>query len=102
MIAVFLPLGVKALAQNQFHVIFSSDPQYPWSEQPKSEEQTKEDSKKEISSQYKSMTKLASDSASGTRVNAVIVNGDLTAFGHGWQLDEYKNLLANNLHVPNR
>lgn len=100
---VLLISSFRSVAQNHFYVIFSSDPQYPWSESAEEEDKKKEESKVRISSQYRSMTKIANDmekSIPRIDVKSVIINGDLTAFGHGWQLDEYKDLLAKNLYIP--
>ena len=102
-LVVLLISSYRSAAQNHFYVIFSSDPQYPWSGTKKDEAEKIKDSKAEISAQYKSMTKLALDMDTCNpriEVKSVIVNGDLTAFGHGSELSEYKNLLAQNLHLP--
>lgn len=98
---VLLALPGVGMAQTNFQVTVSSDPQYPWSEDPAiSEDEKIKQAKIMISSQYKSMTKLQVDMQQSVPVLAALVNGDLTAFGHDWQLSEYESLLGNNLQVP--
>lgn len=83
-----------------FSVIVSSDPQYPWYDEVlppglKGEEAIKKNSARQISQQYASMNQLQAE-RQGTPfpVQATLINGDLTAFGHGWQMDKYKEMLG--------
>ncbi|WP_380178281.1 RICIN domain-containing protein [Kalamiella sp. sgz302252] len=81
------------------NVIITSDPQYPWTE--KTDNGTSEsDSAKEsrsaeyIAEQYRDINNYV---ASSTRPSIVLINGDLTAFGHGWQrkkMTELMNILT--------
>ncbi len=92
--------AAQVQAQEKFQIIVSSDPQFPWTEEDLPEPEKIEKSKELISSQYQSMTNLQIDMQSTAPVLAMIANGDLTAFGHDWQLDEYRSLLAENLQLP--
>ena len=89
-----------AQAQQKFQIIVSSDPQFPWSETEMPEAEKIKKSEEQISSQYESMSELQVDMQATSPVMGMIANGDLTAFGHDWQLDEYRHLLADNLQVP--
>ena len=90
-----------------FGMIWSSDPQYPWYDgilPPglTTEEQIKENSRRQIWEQYESMNTLArarKDQSSPFEIKGMIANGDLTAFGHDWQLDAYRELFG-ILQVP--
>ena len=93
-----------------FSMIASSDPQYPWYDDVlpaglTTEDEIKNNSKRQIKQQYESMNALAkqrSDSKSNFLIQGVLINGDLTAFGHDWQFDEYKNLVSilNSKYYP--
>lgn len=84
-----------------FSVVISSDPQYPWYDGTlppglTSEDQHKQNSERQIRQQYESVNRLAEQrkGAGGPyQVEAVLINGDLTAFGHDWQFDKYKELV---------
>ncbi|WP_122266596.1 metallophosphoesterase [Pseudomonas syringae] len=86
------------------HIIFASDPQYPWSKDKKNIEdslgalphQQSQDvllpsrsSVNEVSTedlirnQYSAIQKWRAGAMGGTGNNPVIINGDMTAFGHG-------------------
>ncbi|MDO6632229.1 metallophosphoesterase family protein [Bacillus thuringiensis] len=76
-------------------LVFTSDPQYPWTE--KTDAGTSEtDSEKErrsenfIKNQYKSINEYTSQLLTRT---PVLINGDITAYGHGWQWDKINKLL---------
>jgi cytolysin (calcineurin-like family phosphatase) len=87
---------------SSFSVLISSDPQYPWYDgilpsDLKTEDQIKENSSRQIRQQYESMNQLAKqrrDSDNSFPVQGVLLNGDLTAFGHDWQFDKFKELVG--------
>ena len=86
---------------SSFGMVFCSDPQYPWYDEmlPEgltTEDQIKENSARQIREQYESVNRLAQerrDSGSPFQVEGVVINGDLTAFGHDWQYEKYTELL---------
>jgi 3',5'-cyclic AMP phosphodiesterase CpdA len=92
----------KPNQMQKFSMIVSSDPQYPWYDNVlppglTSEEQIKLNAQRQISQQYQSMNILAEqrkNSGSEFLIQGVLINGDLTAFGHDWQYDMYMNLLG--------
>ncbi|MDU8501103.1 metallophosphoesterase [Pseudomonas syringae] len=88
------------------HIIFASDPQYPWSKHEKNIEDSlgvlprpqsqdvplqSRASVNEVSTedlvrnQYNAIQKWRAGAMGGVANNPVIINGDMTAFGHGWQ-----------------
>ncbi|SCW61334.1 Cytolysin, a secreted calcineurin-like phosphatase [Paenibacillus tianmuensis] len=95
------------VSPGMFSVIISSDPQYPWydgvlPEGLKTEDEIKLNSARQISEQYESMNELAKqrrETGSLFPVHGVLINGDLTAFGHDWQMEKYKELLG-KLELP--
>lgn len=93
------------MAAASFSLMISSDPQYPWYDNTLPTGLTKEsekesNSERQIKEQYESMNSLADERiASAFPVRGVVVNGDLTAFGHGWQMDKYKELFG-KLKLP--
>jgi cytolysin (calcineurin-like family phosphatase) len=60
------------------YVVVTSDPQYPWGPGP----DVAANSRQLIAEQYASINRFAA----GKNVRATFVNGDLTAFGHTWQI----------------
>ncbi len=92
---------------DKFSVFISSDPQYPWYDEVlppglTTEDQIKENSNRQITQKYDSMNllaKQAKDSNSPFQVQGVLINGDLTAFGHDWQFDKYKEQIS-RLQIP--
>ncbi|HEX2095472.1 MAG TPA: metallophosphoesterase [Longimicrobiaceae bacterium] len=94
-------------APDSFSVLVSSDPQYPWYDDVlppglTTDEQIKKNSARQISEQYASMNALQEQRAaegSPFPVLGVLINGDLTAFGHDWQMSTYGDLLK-TLRTP--
>lgn len=71
------------------YFVFTSDPQYPWTKRTDeglSEDQgwAKQESETRIRAQYSSINQA--HNTYGKQLKAVFINGDLTAFGHYWQL----------------
>lgn len=85
-----------------FSVLISSDPQYPWYDGVlppglTTDERIKSNSDRQIRQKYESMnllTQQRQDSGNPFQVQGVLINGDLTAFGHDWQKDEYDSTVA--------
>lgn len=88
-----------------FSLVITSDPQYPWHDdvlppQQLDEDEKKRNSERQIRQQYRSIHELALELGGTPRYLAgVLINGDLTAFGHDWQMDKYKELLG-ELRLP--
>ncbi|WP_342310488.1 metallophosphoesterase [Burkholderia pyrrocinia] len=79
---------------------FTSDPQFPWTDKTdegvsETEEAKKARSRELITQQYDSINSLKREL--GDRLAAVLVNGDLTAFGHWSELQTYYNELLPRL-----
>jgi len=78
----------------KFSLIISSDPQYPWydgvypNNLDKSKE--KENSSRQITQQYRDMSCIQeeSDLSKNYPVQGVVINGDLTSFGHEPELNK--------------
>lgn len=84
---------------NDFYMAFMSDPQYPWS--CKSSNENCSDRNKawqENMNHVQSLNALQNDMGK-EQFAGVVINGDLTAFGHGWQLDAYYELYHRNLQM---
>ncbi|MGE1128905.1 metallophosphoesterase [Bacillus wiedmannii] len=79
--------------------VVTSDPQYPWTDktdngQTESESEKKRRSEEFIREQYNSINEYTSQLTGITETTPVLINGDLTAFGHPWQWDKMKSLLG--------
>ncbi len=90
---------------DKFSLVITSDPQYPWYDSIlppglSTEAEIELNSQRQIVQQYESVNDLK-DARSGGEfpVQGAIINGDLTAFGHGFQLDKFKEMVA-LLEVP--
>lgn len=83
---------------DKFCMLISSDPQYPWYDATlpvglTTEKEIQDNSNRQITQRYKSMNLLkeqAKLSGSEYQVQGVLINGDLTAFGHDWQFNKYR------------
>ncbi|WP_419534377.1 metallophosphoesterase [Endozoicomonas sp.] len=84
---------------NDFHMAFLSDPQYPWSCK-KSGENCDDQNKawQENTNHIHSLNALKS-SIGKDRFAGAVINGDLTAFGHDWQFNAYKELYHQQLDM---
>jgi cytolysin (calcineurin-like family phosphatase) len=88
------------ISPTSFSVIISSDPQYPWYDGVlppgiTNEDEKARNSERQIRQQYEDMNQLhESRRADSFPIQAVLINGDLTAFGHDWQHDKYKELVG--------
>jgi cytolysin (calcineurin-like family phosphatase) len=84
------------------HMVFVSDPQYPWTDktdarEPESSSQAEKRSRWLIETQYDSIAEFRRNSGGASTV-PVMINGDLTAFGHGDQRSYIKSTLDAKLH----
>ncbi len=84
-----------------FYMIFASDPQWPWTAKTdNSETQSQSDKEKEATTLNENhvacMNSLANSLGS---VKGVIINGDLTAFGHAGELEKFKSIYS-KVKVP--
>ncbi|CAI8832229.1 Phosphoesterase [Pseudomonas sp. IT-347P] len=71
------------------HMVFASDTQYPWTDKtdsgvPESDKEFTERSKWLVETQLASIADFRNKHGSQTQV-PLMINGDITAFGHGWQ-----------------
>ncbi|WP_413625555.1 metallophosphoesterase family protein [Luteibacter sp. Lutesp34] len=86
-------------------MIVTSDPQYPWTpssdaDEPESEADRDERSRALIEEQYRSIA--AYRAARPGQDIPVFINGDVTAYGHGWQrivMAELLEILGDNVHI---
>lgn len=84
------------------HLIFTSDPQYPWTESSDHgwDESTSEKEKRSqwlIQTQYSDVANFRNNVSVDPASVPVMINGDMTAFGHGGQRSMVNALLANAL-----
>lgn len=92
---------------DKFCMLISSDPQYPWYDQVlpsglTTDQQIQDNSNRQITQRYESMNllaKQAKDSGNEYQVQGVLINGDLTAYGHDWQYDKYVEQVK-TLNIP--
>lgn len=79
------------------HMVFASDTQYPWTDKtddraPESDADFAVRSKWLVETQLASIADFRSNQGSQSQV-PVMINGDITAFGHGWQRSYMKSAL---------
>ncbi|MEJ9209539.1 RICIN domain-containing protein, partial [Paenibacillus larvae] len=81
---------------NDISLVITSDPQYPWTpkmddgDNSESDSETRSVSERLIREQYQDINSYTNSVPN----SSVLINGDITAFGHGWQRDKMKNLLS--------
>lgn len=100
MLAALVPVA-QAATSTPMNWVFTSDPQYPWSEKSDSGEDESSSalharSKELISAQYSDVADFRR-AHGGADAVPVMINGDMTAFGHGWQRDVVFPLIADKL-----
>ena len=81
-------------AKPDFHMVFISDTQYPWT--------AKDDDGKPIGKEEKKKQSTISNENHVKSINSLIpkvnnlvgtiLNGDITAYGHDWQLEEFERI----------
>lgn len=80
------------------HLVFASDTQYPWTDKtddnkPESDEDFSARSKWLVETQLASIADFRTSNGSQSQV-PLMINGDITAFGHGWQRSYMKSALT--------
>ncbi|WP_311886344.1 MULTISPECIES: metallophosphoesterase [unclassified Pseudomonas] len=85
----FIPSLVLA-EQNPNHLIFASDPQYPWTDKTDSGEDESQSVKEErsrtlIERQFSDIASFRKNFSTSPEHIPIMINGDVTAYGHGWQ-----------------
>lgn len=78
-----------------YSLVFTSDPQYPWTDKTDSGQYEDEKTKKARSEQLikEQYNDINSYNNSTSNVTNIMINGDVTAFGHGWQWKKMDILL---------
>lgn len=84
------------------HLVFTSDPQYPWTESSdhgwdETTSDKKQRSKWLIETQYSDVASFRRNHSVDPAHIPVMVNGDMTAFGHGYQRDMTRSILEKQL-----
>ncbi|CAN7595373.1 MULTISPECIES: metallophosphoesterase family protein [unclassified Pseudomonas] len=79
------------------HMVFASDPQYPWTDKTDSEEyesdkEFEQRAKWLVETQFASIADFRSKMGGQSQV-PLMINGDMTAFGHGWQRSYIRSTL---------
>lgn len=90
-------ISAQAATDMPKHMVFASDTQYPWtdktdSREPESDSDFKERSKWLVENQLASIAEFRNQHGSQAQV-PLMINGDITAFGHGWQRSYMKATL---------
>lgn len=89
--------AVKRCYGRPFSIIFASDTQYPWvdpSGRQLTESQVQDESERYNKQMVAAMNRIFAEP--GTNVRGGIINGDLTAFGHPWQLNKFKEMYGSD------
>lgn len=97
----FSRIRVIRFNYDDFMMTISSDPQYPWScgaSGGSCDDTSIADRDNER--QVASMNAILSNYGK-SRVAGSIINGDLTAFGHDWQFDKYREFYEDDLKINN-
>ena len=76
--------------QNPHYIVFASDPQYPWTDKTDSGEAETQPEKEArsrqlIESQFSDIANFRKNFSTSPEHIPVMINGDITAYGHGWQ-----------------
>jgi cytolysin (calcineurin-like family phosphatase) len=87
--------------EEEFAMIMMSDPQFPWTPEDDDNIEIDNDIKKAASRRLNNLHVSSANNIISSKYNVkgVIINGDLTAFGHSWQLDEFEQIYK-ELNVP--
>ncbi|QEZ70851.1 hypothetical protein D4A35_18115 (plasmid) [Paraclostridium bifermentans] len=81
--------------ENSGSLAITSDPQYPWTDKTDNNESETESEQRSrsytlISNQYNSINSYTNS----VEKSSILINGDITAFGHSWQRDTMTSLLS--------
>lgn len=95
-ILLWMPLAQSNEAMPQ-HMVFASDPQYPWTDKTDSGEHESDDdfdqrSKWLVDTQFASIADFRRQMGGQAQV-PLMINGDITAFGHPYQISFMKSAL---------
>lgn len=84
-------------AKRNFSIVFVSDTQYPWTDVTDNAGKESKSVKKARATVLNQNHVKSINSLVGKveKLKGAIFNGDLTAFGHDWQLDEFKRIWRN-------
>lgn len=101
LLVVFSSMHAMASTVVPSYMVFASDPQYPWtpssdSGAPETGAQRDSLSRTLVEAQYSSIAQFR-ETVGGAREVPVLINGDMTAFGHGWQRSTVKEILNETL-----
>jgi len=82
------------------HMVFASDPQYPWTDKTDNgEEESNADFEKRskwlVETQFASIAEFRRKMGGQAQV-PLMINGDITAFGHPWQISYMRSALRNS------
>lgn len=85
---------INPIIEEPGSLVITSDPQYPWTEKTDLGESETESEKQSrsyalISEQYNNIN----DYTDSVENSSIFINGDITAYGHGWQRENMNNLL---------
>ncbi|WP_449122656.1 metallophosphoesterase family protein [Pseudomonas sp. MPG01] len=91
-------VSAQAISGTPKHMVFASDTQYPWTDktddrEPESDAEFDVRSKWLVDTQLGSIAEFRNQHGSQAQV-PLMINGDITAFGHGWQRSFMKDLLT--------
>lgn len=102
---VVLLMANLANAQDKFTILITADPQYPWHDDIYPDRLKdgsmisiglNENSKRQITQQFGDMNTLKKTHFQS--IEAILINGDLTAYGHNEQLETFKKMY-NDLEI---
>ncbi|VVM96113.1 metallophosphoesterase family protein [Pseudomonas fluorescens] len=90
--------SAQAITGTPKHMVFASDTQYPWTDKtdsrhPESDAEFDVRSKWLVDTQLSSIADFRRQHGSQAEV-PLMINGDITAFGHGWQRSFMKEMLS--------
>lgn len=88
---------------NDFYIAFTADPQYPWACAARSEcarQAQGVEAQSQLSNTWQSDSINHLIERYKETFKGVIVNGDLTAFGHNWQLPGFETYFRNRIKAP--
>jgi cytolysin (calcineurin-like family phosphatase) len=90
--------SAQAITGTPKHMVFASDTQYPWTDKTDDRE-AESDAEFDVRSKWLVDTQLGSiaefRNQHGSQAQVpLMINGDITAFGHGWQRSFMKDLLT--------
>jgi cytolysin (calcineurin-like family phosphatase) len=106
-LGVVLSIGLQgqtslAQANNNFSMLIGSDTQYPWTARTDAKDPTETEADKIAGANILNQNQVNSMNALTGQlgnVKGMILNGDVTAYGHGKELEGYKSIWK-NLSVP--